>query len=92
MEKFNKAVEFVRKPPSGNPIQSSNDDKLKMYSFFKQATVGPCAQHGGEQPWAVNMEARAKWDAWNNLGGMSSEEAQQEYIKVLDSIVPNWEC
>ena len=32
------------------------------------------------QPWAVQMEARAKWDAWNALKGTSKEKAMEEYI------------
>jgi diazepam-binding inhibitor (GABA receptor modulating acyl-CoA-binding protein) len=43
------------------------------------------------QPWAVQIEARAKWDAWNALKGMSKEKAMQEYIDYLAKGDPNWE-
>ena len=46
-----------------------------------QATEGDVK---GSQPWAVNLEARAKWDAWNSIKGMSKEEAMQLYIELME--------
>jgi diazepam-binding inhibitor (GABA receptor modulating acyl-CoA-binding protein) len=46
-----------------------------------QATLGDVQ---GKQPWAVQLEARAKWDAWAKLKGMSKEEAMQHYINLLE--------
>lgn len=31
----------------------------------------------GSQPWAVQYEARAKWDAWNANKGMTKEDAMK---------------
>ena len=45
-----------------------------------QATKGDVE---GKQPWAVQIEARAKWDWWAKLKGMSKEEAMQHYIDLL---------
>ena len=57
--RFDKAVYLVR---NGPPIpDASTDKKLKFYSLYKQATEGDVK---GAQPWAVQLEARAKWDAW----------------------------
>lgn len=39
----------------------SNDVLLQIYGLYKQATVG---DNTTAQPWAVQMEARAKWEAW----------------------------
>ena len=47
----------------------SNEEKLKVYGLYKQVTVGECSEHGGGQPWAVQVEKRAKWDAWNAVAG-----------------------
>ena len=52
-------------------------------AFYKQATVGKCSEKGGSQPWAVQMEARAKYDAWNALGDMSAEDAKKGYVDAL---------
>lgn len=44
----------------------------------------------GSQPWAVQLEARAKWDAWNSIKGMSKAEAMQHYLELMGD--PNvWE-
>jgi diazepam-binding inhibitor (GABA receptor modulating acyl-CoA-binding protein) len=77
-KKFNKAVWLIRNgPPNPNPNTAR---KLEFYSLFKQATLGDVE---GSQPWAVQLEARAKWDAWAKLKGMSKEEAMQKYIDLL---------
>lgn len=44
----------------------SNEVLLKLYALYKQATVGDV---NIAQPWAVQMEARAKHDAWSELKG-----------------------
>ena len=45
-----------------------------------QATKGDVQ---GAQPWMINVEARAKWDWWAKLKGMSKEEAMEKYIDLL---------
>ena len=32
------------------------------------------------------MVGRAKWDAWNEAKGKSSDEAMQEYIDLIESL------
>ena len=74
-EQFEFAVEQVRAlPSSGNGPTTA--EKLKMYGLYKQATEGDCST---AQPWAVQVEARAKWDAWNANRGMSKKEAMASY-------------
>jgi diazepam-binding inhibitor (GABA receptor modulating acyl-CoA-binding protein) len=69
----------------------------------QQATVGDVQ---GSQPWAVQLEARAKvvwielkraaakhasqWDAWNKNVGMSKEDAMKAYIALVEKGDPNW--
>ncbi|KAF4697289.1 Acyl-CoA binding domain containing 5 [Perkinsus olseni] len=86
---FNAAVAYVRGLPKGkSPISTSK--QLDFYSRFKQATIGTCVEHGGSQPWAVQVEARAKWDAWKKLGDMSRDEAMKEYVSMLTEVSPKW--
>lgn len=75
--KFAKAVWLVRNGPKAN---ASTEEKLKFYSLYKQATEGDVK---GAQPWLVQFEARAKWDAWAKLKGMSPEDAMQKYIELV---------
>jgi len=84
--RFKKAVYLIRNgPPSPN---TSNDEKLAFYGLYKQATVG---DNNESQPWAVQLEARAKWEAWNSHKGMSQTDAKKAYVKILDDRDPNWE-
>eukprot|EP00672_Neobodo_designis_P025002 CAMPEP_0174849374 /NCGR_PEP_ID=MMETSP1114-20130205/15479_1 /TAXON_ID=312471 /ORGANISM="Neobodo designis, Strain CCAP 1951/1" /LENGTH=93 /DNA_ID=CAMNT_0016083709 /DNA_START=45 /DNA_END=326 /DNA_ORIENTATION=+ len=84
MSDFDKAVEWVRSLPKDGPVQLSNDVKLQFYGLYKQATEGEVQ---GTQPWAVQVEARAKWDAWNSRKGMSADDAKKEYVELLTKVV-----
>ncbi|KAG5503803.1 hypothetical protein JIQ42_07320 [Leishmania sp. Namibia] len=77
---FDAAVAYVRSLPADGPVRMDNNTKLSFYSLYKQATEGDVK---GTQPWAVQVEARAKWDAWNARKGMSSDEAKAAYVKLL---------
>jgi len=84
--RFKKAAYLIKNgPPDKN---ASNDKKLKYYSYFKQATEGDVK---GSQPMFIQIEARAKWDAWNAIKGMSKEEAMEKYIGLLAADQPDWE-
>merc|ERR1711934_1136421 len=74
-DKFKEAAEWVRISKPGKDMPTER--KLRGYGLYKQATVGDVE---GGQPWSVQFEARAKWDAWNSTKGMSKEEAMQKYI------------
>jgi len=52
-------------------------DKLKVYGLFKQATIG---DNETTAPWAVQLEAKSKWDAWTANKGKSQKQAKAEYI------------
>ena len=85
---FERATKYVREMPASVSIGDAT--KLGFYAHFKQATVGACAAHGGSQPYKIQFEARAKFDAWNALGAMSSNEAKTKYVALLDAAVPTW--
>jgi hypothetical protein len=36
------------------------------------------------------MEARAKWDAWNSVKGMSKEDAMKQYIEIVTKGDADW--
>jgi len=78
---------LIAKSPAGS-VETSTEQKLKVYALYKQATIGDI---NISQPWAVQIEARAKWEAWNALKGKSKEAAMQEYIDILAKGEPNWE-
>ena len=78
-EEFDAAVERVAQL-SEDP---GNDVKLQLYGLFKQATQGDAQ---GKRPGFTNPVGRAKYDAWAGFAGLSAEEAQAQYIALVDSL------
>ncbi|KAK6011986.1 acyl CoA binding protein [Ostertagia ostertagi] len=60
------------------------DVKLQMYALFKQATVGDVQ---GSRPGMMDFAGRAKFDAWTKVKGISKEEAQAKYAKIVESLL-----
>ncbi|KAI5697019.1 acyl-CoA-binding domain-containing protein 5 isoform X3 [Diaphorina citri] len=83
-EKFHAAVNVIRNLPKNGAYQPSNDLMLRFYSYFKQATEGPCKQ---PKPSFWDVVRKAKWDAWKKLGNMGKEEAMEAYVEELKKIV-----
>lgn len=73
-----------RLPKSGH-IQTSYDDKLLLYSLFKQATEGSVKT---SRPGMLDMIGRAKWDAWNKRKDLSEEDAKRLYVDSLVKVSP----
>eukprot|EP00871_Galdieria_phlegrea_P003924 jgi/Galph1/4532/GphlegSOOS_G3146.1 len=76
---FEKAAEQVKKLPS-----ASNNDKLELYGYYKQANEGDCST--GKPGGLFNQKDKAKWEAWNSKKGTSKEEAQRKYIEKVDQL------
>ena len=60
-----------------------NATLLKIYGLYKQATAGDVTE---KKPGFGDMVGRAKWDAWNENKGKSSETAMQEYVDLIESL------
>jgi len=56
---------------------------LRFYSYYKQATLGPCQQ---AKPAFWEVVKKAKWDAWTRLGNMSRTEAMNNYVEELKKV------
>lgn len=65
------------------PERPGNDDLLKLYALYKQATVGDVQ---GKRPGMMDFVARAKYDAWAVLEGTPSEDAKQAYVDLVESL------
>ena len=65
------------------PEKPDNMTLLKMYALYKQASAGDVDD---KRPGFSDMVGRAKWDAWNEAKGKSSETAMQEYVDLIDSL------
>ena len=63
--------------------RSDNATLLKIYALYKQASIGDNTE---KKPGFVDMVGRAKWDAWNSLKGLSSKEAMEQYVELIESL------
>jgi len=80
-QKFEDTVNLVQ--TGEGDIELSNELKLKMYALYKQATQGDVS---GKKPGMMDFIARAKFMAWEELKGSSSEEAMQTYIDSVEEL------
>lgn len=78
-EEFERAAartkEFSRRP--------SNVELLQLYALYKQATEGDVS---GERPGGFDFKGIAKYDAWEELKGKTTEAARQEYIDLVNRL------
>lgn len=61
-----------------------NQTMLKLYSLFKQASEGDVT---GSRPGMLDLVNRAKYDAWAELKGKSSDAAMQGYIDLVNKLL-----
>lgn len=76
---FEEAAEAVKKLSS----KPSNEDMLYLYGLYKQATVGDV---NTERPGMLQMEGKAKWDAWEKNKGMSNDDAKAKYVEKAEAL------
>ena len=65
------------------PEKPDNATLLKIYALYKQASSGDV---DGKRPGFTDMVGRAKWDAWNEQKGKSTDDAMQAYVDLIDSL------
>ncbi|KAM4705678.1 acyl-CoA-binding domain-containing protein 5 isoform 2-T3 [Rhinophrynus dorsalis] len=82
--RFEAAVNVIQSLPKNGSFQPSHEMMLKFYSFYKQATLGPC---NTPRPAFWDPVGRYKWDAWSSLGDMSKEEAMIAYVDEMKKIL-----
>lgn len=71
------AVKSLKTKPDNNTL-------LELYALYKRVTVGT---NTTTKPWAVQLEARAKWDAWKSKDNLTVEEAMKAYIELVESLL-----
>mgnify|MGYP005648991785 CR=1 FL=1 len=58
----------------------SNQDLLKLYALYKQATEG---DNTNAAPTGFDFKAMAKHNAWMGLAGTSKDESMTQYIDLI---------
>lgn len=82
-DQFDKAqvdVKNLKKTPS-------NDELLKLYAFYKQATIGDVT---GSRPGMLKVKDRAKYDAWAGIKGTDSDKAKNDYVSLVETLISNY--
>lgn len=79
VKSFETSVEIV------NNLQSrpTDDELLKIYAYYKQSTIG---NNNLMEPSLLNIKARKKWNAWNNIKNMNKSIAMQNYINLATQL------
>ncbi|HEX4958872.1 MAG TPA: acyl-CoA-binding protein [Lacibacter sp.] len=62
----------------------SNDTLLQLYSLYKQASEGDVNGDAPANPF--DFVAKAKYEAWQSLKGVSKEKAMQDYIELVKKL------
>ena len=62
-----------------------NQTLLRLYSLYKQATEGDLGA-GVPAPASFDFVGKAKYGAWQALKGMSTDEAMNEYVNLIQTL------
>jgi acyl-CoA-binding protein len=75
--------ELSAKEAQSLPKKPDNNTLLKLYAFYKQATVGDVS---GNRPGFMDPVGQAKYDAWQGTKGMKKDAAMQAYIDLVNKL------
>jgi len=65
------------------PERPDNQTLLKLYALYKQGSTGDAE---GKRPGFTDMVGRAKWDAWNEIKGLSNQDAMKQYVSLIEDL------
>lgn len=66
----------------------SNEEFLSLYGLFKQATVG---DNNTSKPGMFDVKGQFKWKAWKDKAGMSSDDAADAYVSLVDELLGKYQ-
>lgn len=77
--------DFIKLAERAKKLNKKPSDEilLKLYSLYKQATVGP---NNTSEPSFLDFTGKAKWNAWKSNGKMSKEEAMKKYVYLVERL------
>lgn len=61
----------------------SNEELLKLYGLYKQATEG---DNETERPGGFDFKAAAKYNSWLSFKGKSKSEATDMYLELVEKL------
>ena len=60
-----------------------NDTMLRLYALYKQGSEGDVS---GPKPGFFDFVGTAKYEAWEKLAGMKSEDAMKKYVDLVKNL------
>ncbi|MDR3715292.1 MAG: acyl-CoA-binding protein [Puia sp.] len=83
-ENLNLLFEQAAADSKNLPEKPSNETLLRLYSLYKQATDGDTPADPPSNPF--DFVAKAKYEAWSELKGVSREEAMTRYVDMVNKL------
>jgi diazepam-binding inhibitor (GABA receptor modulating acyl-CoA-binding protein) len=83
MNKLEEAAERL-KTLTQRPI---DEEFLELYGLFKQASMG---ENHTSKPSMFDLKGQFKWKAWKDKSGMSSEDASDAYVALVDELLAKY--
>ncbi len=83
MTELNDAFENAQKDIKNLTKRPDDGTLLKLYALYKQGSTGDVQ---GEKPGFFDFVGAAKYEAWEQLKGISSEEAKQQYVDLVNKL------
>lgn len=79
--RFQEAVEIASKMTQASLPQ---DVQLRLYAFYKQATFAGANYNQSEH---FDLRNAFKTNAWIQISHLSVEEAKEQYIEIINSLI-----
>jgi len=83
MSDLKKRFETATKDAQKLKKRPADEDMLRLYATYKQATLGDVS---GERPGAFDFVARAKFDAWARLRSTDKDKAMKSYVDLVERL------
>ncbi|MEY4963116.1 MAG: hypothetical protein RLZZ323_435 [Bacteroidota bacterium] len=80
-KRFDEAVNEASKMTQASLPQ---DVQLRLYAFYKQATFGSAQYNQSEN---FDLRNAFKTNAWMQISHISIEEAKENYIEIINSLL-----
>ena len=65
------------------PARPDNETLLQLYALYKQGSEGDVS---GDKPGFFDFVATAKYEAWQQIKGLSQEDARKQYVELVTKL------
>lgn len=65
----------------------SNEELLQLYALYKQGSEGDVH---GKKPGMFDIKGQAKYKFWEKLKGTGQDEAKQQYVDLVESLLTKY--